>query len=251
MKQLAKLTGQMARSIDFLEGFQFEIETRAWKEHDNADFLSRLYTDCFCKHRVNFTYTDVAEEALRDEPVRHWDLFERCCREQADRRIRDKRTEILRITDPDALRTLTDHDLQEQLTIASKLETPLEMRLHTERVRAVMVRRTVKQSASVMCARIAEAERPWIPIWTSEEMREHQSSDDDLRVVYAALSSEAKVCPEWKDVTFEGIACKYYHGQWSRLRLINNLMYRKWGECRRSYDVVTVGYTTNISADYH
>ena len=40
MKQLAKLTGQMARWIDFLEGFQFEVKTRPGKEHDNADFLS-------------------------------------------------------------------------------------------------------------------------------------------------------------------------------------------------------------------
>ena len=42
VKQLSKLTGQMARWIDFLEGFQFEVQTRPGKEHDNADFLSRL-----------------------------------------------------------------------------------------------------------------------------------------------------------------------------------------------------------------
>ena len=124
VKQLAKLTGQMARWIDFLEEFQFEIQTRPWKEHENADFLSRLYTDCFCKHRENFEATNTAEEALRDEPVKDWELFERCCREQADRRIRDKRSEILRIVDPEALRTLSDHDLTEQLNIASKLSSP-------------------------------------------------------------------------------------------------------------------------------
>ena len=42
MKQLAKLTGQMALWIDFLEGFQFEIETRPGKEHENAD-LHRVF----------------------------------------------------------------------------------------------------------------------------------------------------------------------------------------------------------------
>ena len=87
VKQLDKLTGQMARWIDYLEGFHFEVNTRPGKEHDNADFLSRLYTDCFCKHRENFSATATAEEALRDEPVKDWDLFERVCREQADRRI--------------------------------------------------------------------------------------------------------------------------------------------------------------------
>ena len=96
VKQLAKLTGQMARWVDYLEGYRFEIRVRPGKNHDNADFLSRLYTDCFCKVRENFSMTDVAEGALRDEPVKDWDLFERCCREQADRRIRDKRSEILK-----------------------------------------------------------------------------------------------------------------------------------------------------------
>ena len=106
MKQLAKLSGQMARWIDFLEGFQLKIQTRPRKEHENADFLSPLYTDCFCKHSKNFTATETADKALRDEPVTDWELFERCCREQADRRMRDKSGEILRLTDPDALSTL-------------------------------------------------------------------------------------------------------------------------------------------------
>ena len=84
----------MARWIDFLEGFQFKIQTRPGKEHENADFLSPLYTDCFCKHSKNFTATETADEALRDEPVKDWELFERCCREQADRRMRQERRNI-------------------------------------------------------------------------------------------------------------------------------------------------------------
>jgi hypothetical protein len=39
MKNLTKLTGQMARWLDFLEGFQFKVEVRPGKEHENADFL--------------------------------------------------------------------------------------------------------------------------------------------------------------------------------------------------------------------
>ena len=35
VKQLSKLTGQMARWIDYLEGYQFEVVVRPGKEHDN------------------------------------------------------------------------------------------------------------------------------------------------------------------------------------------------------------------------
>ena len=46
MKQLAKLTGQMALWIDFLEGFQFEIKTLPGKEH-NADFTPSVFVKIF------------------------------------------------------------------------------------------------------------------------------------------------------------------------------------------------------------
>ena len=85
VKQSIKLTGQMARWIDYLEGFQFEIVVRPGKEHDNADFLSRLYTDCFCIHREVFDDTASAAEALANEPVRDWELFDKVCKEQVSR----------------------------------------------------------------------------------------------------------------------------------------------------------------------
>ena len=106
MKQLDKLTGQMARWIEYLEGFQFTIQVRPGKEHDNADFLSRLYTDCFCKEQGSFVATPSADEALADEPITDFKLYEKVCREQADRRVREKRTEMLRIHDDEALPTL-------------------------------------------------------------------------------------------------------------------------------------------------
>ena len=95
--------------------------------------------------------TNTAEEVLRDEPVKDWELFERCCCEQADRRIRDKRCEILRIVDPEALRTLSDHNLTEQLNIASKLYNPLDVKTQTARVHSVMVERAPTKVERVMC----------------------------------------------------------------------------------------------------
>ena len=42
---LAKLPGQFARWIDYLNAYSFEIKIRAATEHANADFLSRAFED--------------------------------------------------------------------------------------------------------------------------------------------------------------------------------------------------------------
>ena len=198
----------MARWIDFLEGFQFEIKTRPGKEHENADFLSRLYTDCFCKNRDHFSVTETAAEALRDEPVTDWELFDKCCREQADRRIRDKRAEILRITDPEALKTLSDKDLEEQITIATKRVSPQESYAHVNLVRTVRINcvtragLTPQEQEDFSAEVVGEQMRRWVPMWTRDEMKTHQAVDDDLRLLYRALATEGMARPDWKDVSF-------------------------------------------------
>ena len=130
-------------------------------------------------------------------------------------------------SDPDALRTLPDRDLEEQLQIAAKLPAPDGPR-QVEQVRLVQHQRKSRSHARVMNIQSTEEQRAWIPMWTREEMKTQQSVDDDLRVLYKALASPDVKCPEWKDITFEGLGCKYYHGEWSRLRMMSGTMYRRW-----------------------
>ena len=59
---------------------------------------------------------------------------------------------------------------------------------------------------------VDEEMRRWQPAWTRDEM-----NDDDLRVLYTAFASSEVKRPEWRDVTFESLGCKYYHGEWNRL----------------------------------
>ena len=101
--------------------------------------MSRLYTDCFCRNRDHFALTETATEALKEEPVTDCELFDKCCREQADRRIRDKRAEIFPITDPEASKTLSVKDLEEQITIAAKRASPQESYAHVRLVRTVQI----------------------------------------------------------------------------------------------------------------
>ena len=219
VKQLEKLTGQMARWIEYLEGFTLRIEVRPGQLHSNADFLSRMYTDCFCKPVEDFQNTPSAEEALKNEPVVDFELFEMCCREQADRRVRDKRTEMLHIRDEEALRTLSDHDLAEQLKIATKLDADTK-RAQTHRVMSIRV---------LPHATLEEPyEHRWEPTWTREELKHHQEHDPELGVVYQAHMAGDGDRPTWGDVSFEDIGTKFYIGEWSRLKMVDGLLYRLW-----------------------
>ena len=121
VKNLSKMSGQFARWIDYLEGFQFDIKVRRGKENANADFLSRMYTDCFCKQRDIFQQTPSACEALEDEPVQDWELFEKINNEMRQRRIRNKWNEIIKIEDDSVLQTLSMEELRTQLRLATKI----------------------------------------------------------------------------------------------------------------------------------
>ena len=239
VKQLDKLTGQMARWIDYLEGYQFKVEVRPGNLHSNADFLSRLYTDCFCKPREEFTSTRSAEEALKNEPIKDFALFEKCCREQADRRVRDKRSEMLHIHDEDALRTLSDHDLKEQIEIAAKVGGD-EGRAQLHRIS------TVRLLPHGMVGDLQEEVFQWQPIWTREEMQHHQEHDPDLCEVFRAKSDPDGEKPNWSDITFEDLGAKYYINEWSRLKIINGLLYRLW----ESADGLTEWYQLVIPTVY-
>ena len=223
VKQLSKLTGQMARWIDFLEGFQFEVVVRPGKEHENADFLSRLYTDCFCKDREVFKETESAIEALENEPIQDWELFEKVCKEQANRRIRDRRSEIIHIHDAEALETLSDAALQEQIDLAAKLEGK-EAR---QQIKRLMTVRVLPMLAPPEDSNEDDVEQ-WIPMWSKEEIAQAQADDEDLQAVYRSLSDAAIERPSWKDISHLGEACKFYNNEWSRLRLQTGLLYRLW-----------------------
>ena len=276
VKQLDKLTGQMARWIEYLEGFRFTIVVRPGREHDNADFLSRMYTDCFCKELGSFTATPSAEEALADEPVTDFKLFERACREQADRRVRDKRAEMLRIHDPEALRTLPDHDLREQLVIAAKL-TPEPPTTYVRMLRRVRLYPHQHDGADAADTGVdgggadaatdgvgpddddgippspADLHAPQM-LWTREQLKHAQAHDDELQPVYAAKTGDG-LQPDICAFSFEGLGAKFYIAEWRRLTMVDELLYRTWesgdGDTTWYQLVVPRIYQTDVIAAVH
>ena len=220
LNNLAKLPGQFARWVEYLNGFSFDIKVRKGAEHSNADFLSRIFGDCFCKNREIFERTESAREALRDEPVKDWELFERCAQEVANRRIKYQSSEILKIMDETALTLLRERDLRDEMEVATKIprrveqgqgDAPvLQYRQHDLRTGRMRVE----------------------PTWTAEEMREAQREDPDLRMLYEAkMANQEK--PSQSARSGLSAAAKAYMREWAQVYMKNGLLYRYYEDAAR------------------
>ena len=256
VKNLAKVSGQFARWIDYLEAFDFEIKVRKGKENGNADFLSRMYSECFCKDRKDFEKTPSACEALENEPVLDWDLFEAANREMRNRQIRNKAAEIIRVEDKSILHLLTDEQLEWQTKLAAKIivEPPglkAEAPLLKTRVTGKRDRKEKTVAALGLDTNIARNPR----IWSLEELRTAQKEDEELSPIYEAKINPEKEKPSWNDISYEGLGCKFYYKEWSRIRFRDQLLYREWesvnGEETRLQLIVPRKYQTMLIGSLH
>ena len=232
---LAKVPSQFARWIDYLNGFTFEIKVRPGRVHSNADFLSRLFGDCFCKNRDVFERTESAREALRNEPVVDWEMFEKCAREVAARRIRSPREEIIKVSDDGALKDLTEHDLQDQVELATKID-----KFEYDRLKR-RVNKTLKGSKE------NAHERPRLnvhssapkttmtiePHWTKDEIEAAQQADEDLQLIYKHKKDNLGK-PTHVQTSGLSAAGKTYVRDWSMIELRNGLLYRYFEDATRS-----------------
>ena len=304
VKNLAKLPGQFARWIDYLEGFQFEIQVRKGSDNANADFLSRMYSDCFCKENGTFTQTPSACEALENEPVLDWEHFEACNKEMRDRRIRNKWNEIIKIEDPVALASLTTDQLETQIKLATKIpphkgNASGRVRTRPSYVNTITSLTTLNGTAeadvsepikrkkgNVMTsnklgvkqfschkqihATSSEESRAsdsrssggsdqrsgvFKPRWTKEQLKTAQRNDEELRLIYAAKVDGDGTKPEWNALSFEGLGCKFYYNQWTRIRVRHGLLYREWesasGDYKRLQLIIPKTYQMRLIQDLH
>ena len=231
---LAKVPGQFARWIDYLNAFTFDIKVRPGQLHDNADFLSRQFADCFCKNREVFERTESAREALRNEPVLDWEMFDKCAREVAARRIRQPKEEIIKIADEAALRTLNEHDLQDQVELATKVNNFEHERL---RQRATKALKGSKENANEK-PRLNRHQIPQTtlivdPHWTREEITKAQQEDEDLMLVYKH-KKENLGRPSQLQSSSLSAAGKSYVRDWSMIEMKHDLLYRYYEDATRS-----------------
>ena len=235
IQSLAKVPSQFARWIDYLNAFTFEIKVRPGRLHSNADFLSRLFGDCFYKNRDVFERTESARDALRNEPVLDWEMFEKCAREVAARRIRSPREEIIKVSDEDALGGLPAADLQDQAELATKIDK-FEYDCLKRRVNKTL--KGSKENAHERPKLNVHSSAPRTtmtiePHWTKEEIEAAQQVDEDLQLIYKHKRDNLGK-PTHVQISSLSAAAKTYMRDWSMIELRNGLLYRYYEDATRS-----------------
>ena len=241
VSNLAKLPGQFARWLEYLNNFSFDIKVRAGVDHANADFVSRLFGDCFCKTREIFEQTESARDALRNEPVRDWEMFERCAKEVAARRVRYPRTDIIKIADSEAMKEVSDSALKDQVEIACKMppgertDTYNKLRERAKAARDDDVRATeIEEIRPKMNMHTSPRSTMVLqPYWTKDELKDAQSSDPDYALLYKHKRDQLGK-PDSTQISVLSAAGKAYMRDWSLIELRDGLLYRYYEDATRS-----------------
>ena len=234
IQSLAKVPSQFARWIDYLNAFTFNIKVRQGKLHENADFLSRLFADCFCKNREVFERTESARDALRNEPVIDWEMFEKCAREVAARRIRCPREEIIKVDDEGALKNLSEHDLKDQVELATKIEKFEHERLRQRATQALKgSRENAHERPRLNRHQIPQTTLTIDAHWTLDEIKQAQQEDEDLALIYKHKRDNLGK-PTQIQVSGLSAGGKTYARDWSMIELKNGLLYRYYEDATRS-----------------
>ena len=187
--------GQLARWIDFLQSFDYEIVLRSGVKHCNADALSRRppccekeSKKCYCQKFKALEYEPpvVIETTMRnhvsvqcgDEPalsyVERHDVANEKTETNVNRVVESNDTEVL------------DHSITSPIRVTSVF-----------------------------------------PCWTVEEMISAQEKDCDIGPVLKLLK-ENSAKPTWESVSHLSAESKILLVDWSRLVIHEGMLYRKW-----------------------
>ena len=185
-----------------------------------------------------FEATESAREALRNEPVLDWDLFERCAREVASRRIKNQDSEILKVLDEKALELLSEHDLKDQMEVSCKIDPAVARAEHDRVKRRVQNKRkesTKSDAETLTMARhnIAPTTAIFQPLWTTDEVKEAQENDPDVSLLYRH-KVEGLGKPTPAQISGGSAAMKAYFRDWSFIEVREGLLYRYYEDATRA-----------------
>ena len=91
-------------------------------------------------------------------------------------------------------------------------------------------------------------------LWTSDEMHSAQMTDSDISTIFKAkLGQQSR--PKWEDISPHSPIAKAYWGEWDRLEIRNNQLYRKWesddGRVVRHQLILPHGYRKLVLEQLH
>ena len=181
--------GQLARWLEVLNSFTFDIQHRPGKQHLNADALSRIP----CKQCGRFDDSENSVKQDEEENVMA------CTKKGKDMGNESKSVSIKMEKGTNAI---------ESKNAQKNTVTPFVQRLKKD-------------------VKVDKVETSWLEGWTNEELKIKQLEDPNLSKLLA-WKEHNQSRPPWKDVSSENKYVKSLWSQWERLHVFNGIIYRRW-----------------------
>ncbi|CAC5424757.1 Retrovirus-related Pol polyprotein from transposon 297,Retrovirus-related Pol polyprotein from transposon 17.6 [Mytilus coruscus] len=224
--------GQLARWFEVLASYDFKIEHRAGRSHNNADALSRR--PCYnkeCPHcaraEINYELVPTHKNVLTVEKCNDNVTVSESCRNVQD--VSDKQsvttTSISCINEdrPNMTGDETCHKVKSQVIHNEFKSKGPDKNLDVLPVQSKIVR-VCTRSKDYGCIQ-NEKDNPVKEI-NFENVLESQLSDDVISIIIQWKIDEVK--PTWADVSHMSPEVKFYWSRLNSLILVNGILYRKW-----------------------
>ena len=229
--------GQIARWLEVLGTFSFEIQHRPGRQHGNADGLSRVpcrqcgrsdQDDALDSESV----TGVTAESDREEivPPISEQLVDSSLDREETTQVKQRVTgvsssggevvesvEVVGISSSGGEQTkVAGNDIR-----ISELESIVKEKDVMEVSISSVVQRVRKE------VRVDDVKTTWLEGWSVDELRNQQLLDPDIAGVLL-WKEQGMSRPLWKDISRENKYVKTLWSQWDRLHVWQGVLYRRW-----------------------
>ena len=224
--------GQLARWFEVLASYDFKIEHRAGRSHNNADALSRR--PCYnkeCPHcaraEINYELVPTHEKVLTVEKCNDNVTIRESCRNVQDVSVKQsvtttsiscKNEDWPNMTSDETCHKVKSHVIHNEFRSKGPDENPDVLPVQSKIVRVCT------RSKDYGCSQ-NKKDDPEKEI-NFENVSESQLSDDVISIIIQWKIDEVK--PIWADVSHMSPEVKFYWSRLNSLILVNGILYRKW-----------------------
>ncbi|CAG2242289.1 unnamed protein product [Mytilus edulis] len=224
--------GQLARWFEVLASYDFKIEHRAGRSHNNADALSRR--PCYnkeCPHcaraEMNYELVPTHEKVLTVEKCNDNVTIRESCRNVQDVSVKQsvtttsiscKNEDWPNMTSDETCHKVKSHVIHNEFRSKGPDENPDVLPVQSKIVRVCT------RSKDYGCSQ-NKKDDPEKEI-NFENVSESQLSDDVISIIIQWKIDEVK--PIWADVSHMSPEVKFYWSRLNSLILVNGILYRKW-----------------------
>ncbi|CAC5413343.1 unnamed protein product [Mytilus coruscus] len=218
--------GQLARWFEVLASYDFKIEHRAGRSHNNADALSRR--PCYNKECPHCARAETHKNVLTVEKCNDNVIVSESCRNVQD--VSDKQSVTTtsiscinedrrpNMTSDETCYKVKSHVIHNEIKSKRPDKNPDVFPVQSKIVRVCT------RSKDYGCSQ-NEKDNPVKEI-NFENVSESQLSDDVTSIIIQWKIDEVK--PTWADVSHMSPEVKFYWSRLNSLILVNGILYRKW-----------------------